>query len=75
MGLVYFITLLLLALSFITTKKTDKALNIFSFIMITIGVIFSYNIFVCYILTFFTIPITLLNLSIINIISAILLFV
>lgn len=75
MGSVYFITLLLLALSFITTKKTDRALNIFSFIMITIGVIFSYNIFVCYILTFFTIPITLLNLSIINIISAILLFI
>lgn len=75
MGIVYIISLISLMASFILIKKTQKKLNILSFIAITIGLMFCYNTLVCYILTFFTIPITLLGLSIINfIITIILLF-
>lgn len=68
MGIIYIISLIILFVSFILIKKTDKKLNILSFIAISIGVMFCYNTFVCYILTFFTIPISLLGLSIINIV-------
>ncbi len=75
MGIVYIISSIALMISFILIKKTSKKLNILSFIAITIGLMFCYNTLVCYILTFFTIPITLLGLSIINfIITIILLF-
>lgn len=75
MGIVYIISLISLMASFILIKKTQKKLNILGFIAITIGVMFCYNTLVCYILTFFTIPITLLGLLIINfIITIILLF-
>lgn len=67
MGMIYILSLIILMVSFILIKKTEKKLNILSFISITIGVMFCYNTFICYILTFFTIPVTLLNLSIINI--------
>lgn len=74
MGIIYTLSLIILTISFILVKKTQKKLNILSFINITIGVIFCYNTFVCYILTFFTIPVTLTSLSIVNIIIAIILF-
>lgn len=75
MGIVYIISLISLMASFILIKKTQKKLNILGFIAITIGLMFCYNTLVCYILTFFTIPITLLGLLIINfIITIILLF-
>ncbi len=75
MGIVYIFSSIILMVSFILIKKSSKKLNILSFIAITIGLMFCYNTLVCYILTFFTIPITLLGLSIINfIISLILLF-
>lgn len=70
MGIIYAISLILLMISFILVKKTDKKLNILSFIAITIGTMFCYNTFICYVLTFFTIPVTLLNLTIINIVFA-----
>lgn len=70
MGIIYILSLIILMMSFILIKKTEKKLNILSFISITIGVMFCYNTFVCYVLTFFTIPVTLLNLSFINIILA-----
>lgn len=73
MGIVYILSLLILVINFILVKKTEKKLNILSFIGITIGVMFCYNTFICYILTFFTIPVTLLNLSIINLLLALLL--
>ena len=73
MGIVYIISLISLMASFILIKKTQKKLNILSFIAITIGLMFCYNTLVCYILTFFTIPITLLGLSIINFIITIIL--
>lgn len=74
MGIIYVLSLIALETSFILVKKTDKKLNILSFINITIGVIFCYNTFISYVLTFFTIPVTLTSLSIINAIIAIILF-
>lgn len=73
MGIIYALTVLIIFVSFILVKKTDKKLNILSFIAISIGVLFCYNTFVCYILTFFTVPVTLLNLSIINLAISIIL--
>lgn len=73
MQIIYILSLIILIISFILIKKTDKKLNILSFINITIGVMFCYNTFISYILTFFLIPVTLASLSIINVIfSAIL---
>lgn len=73
MGIIYVLSLIILMINFILIKKTEKKLNILSFISITIGVMFCYNTFICYILTFFTIPVTLCNLSIINVILSIVL--
>ena len=67
MEIVYLITVLILLISFVLVKKSDKEINIFNFICISIVCLFCYNTFICYILTFFVIPITLNLLSIINI--------
>ena len=74
MGIIYLITILLLVISFILIKKSDKVLDILSFVGITIVLLLAYNVFICYVINFFGIPITLLSLSIINILFAILLF-
>ena len=66
MGIVYALSILMLAVSFILIKKTDKKINILGFINITIGILFCYNAFVAYVLTFFLIPNSLIILSIIN---------
>lgn len=71
MGIVYFISLLMLISAFILIKKTDKTLNILSFIGITLVVMLCYNAFICYILTFVRIPVTIISLSIINVIFTI----
>lgn len=68
MGIIYLISVLILLVSFILKKKTDKEMHIISFICLSIVALFCYNTFVCYILTFFTIPITLWLLAIINIV-------
>lgn len=75
MGIIYILSLIVLVVSFMLIKKTEKKLNILSFISISVGVMFCYNTFICYILTFFTIPITLGKLSIINIILSTILIV
>lgn len=67
MGAIYTISVLALLITFILVKKTEKEINIISFFSISIVTLFCYNTFICYILTFFTIPITLLVLSLINI--------
>ncbi len=74
MGVIYLISILVLSIGFILIKKSDKKLNIISFISITIVLTLCYNAFLCYILTFIKIPTTLINLSIINIILAGILF-
>ncbi len=71
MQIIYILSLIILVISFILIKKTDKKLNILSFINITIGVMFCYNTFISYVLTFFLIPVTLTSLSIINIVFSI----
>lgn len=71
MGIVYILSQIIIFVSFILVKKTEKKLNILGFIAISIGTLFCYNTFVCYVLTFFTIPVTLPNLSIINIVISI----
>lgn len=73
MQIIYILSLIILVISFILIKKTDKKLNILSFINITIGVMFCYNTFISYVLTFFLIPVTLTSLSIINIVFSIIL--
>lgn len=72
MEIIYSVSVLILMISFILIKKTDKKINILKFISITIVLTFCYNTFVCYVLTFFTIKCSLLNLSIINIVIIIL---
>ncbi len=67
MGIVFALSEILLIISFILIKKTEKKINILSFISLTIGLLFCYNAFISYVLTFFTIPSTLVNLSIINV--------
>ena len=66
MGIVYLISIIILLVIFILVRKTEKQINIFSFVCISIVLLFCYNTFICYILTFFSIPNTLLILTIIN---------
>lgn len=66
MGTMYLISAVMLLVAIILVKKTEKELNIISFFSISVVALFCYNTFICYILTFFTISITLLGLSLIN---------
>lgn len=66
MGIVYFISVLAIVSAFILIKKTEKQISILSFICITITALLCYNAFVCYVLTFIKVPITLVSLSVIN---------
>lgn len=72
MGIVYGLSVLILFISFILIKKTEKTLDILSFLGISIVVLLSYNALICYILTFFLLPITLISLSAINLFIALL---
>lgn len=68
MGIVYLISVLMLLISFILVKKSKNTINLVNCICISIVSLFCFNTLICYILTFFTIPITLLLLTIINLI-------
>ena len=72
MEIIYIISVLILLISFIVLKKSEKAINIISFMCISIVTLFCYNTFICYILTFFTIPIKLWILTLINILISML---
>lgn len=75
MGVLFFISELLLLVSFILKKKTEKELDTTNFSCLSIILLFCYNTFICYALTFFTIPCKLWILSTINLlITAILTF-
>ena len=67
MGIVYIISIVILFVSYIMIPKNDKKMDLLKHIVLTFVLLFCYNTFICYILTFFTIPITLLGLSIINV--------
>jgi len=68
MGVIYLLSTAILLILFVLIKKTEKEINIISFLGISVVVLFCYNTFICYILTFFCIPITLFNLTLINLI-------
>ncbi len=70
MGIIYLVSVILLSIGFIAIKKSEKELDLISFIGITIVVLLAYNAFICYVINFVQIPTTLLNLSIINLIFA-----
>ena len=70
MGIIYLVSVILLSVGFIAIKKSEKELDLISFIGITIVVLLAYNAFICYVINFIQIPTTLLNLSIINLIFA-----
>ena len=66
MNIIFILSLICLIILFILIKKSDKKLDILSFIGITLVLTMCYNVFVAYVFTYFKIPITLLNLSILN---------
>lgn len=66
MGIIYLISVLILLIVFILVKKSEKQIDIISFLCISIVALLSYNTFICFVLTFFTIPITLGILVLIN---------
>ena len=70
MNVIYIASVIMLFVIFILRKKTDKELDIVGFVGISIVLLFCYNTLICYILTFFTIPIKLWLLAIINFIVA-----
>lgn len=68
MNIIYLLTIaLMLILSFLTYKKEEKQ-NLLETIGINIIILLCYNIFICVIMSFFNIPATLINLSVINLI-------
>ena len=71
MGIVYGISIILIFINYILFKKTNKKIDILKQIVYGIVLLFCYNALVCYILTFFTIPITLEGLSFINLLISI----
>ena len=66
MGIVYLISVLILLISFILRKKSEREMDIISFISVSITLLFCYNTLVSYILTLFSIPIKLGILTLIN---------
>lgn len=72
MGIIYLISVLILLISFVLVKKTERKIDIINFICISIVALLSYNTFICFVLTFFTIPITLWLLTLINAVISVL---
>ena len=68
MGILYAISVIILFVSYLLIQKTKNKIDILKQIALNFVLLFCYNTFICYILTFFTIPVTLLGLSIINLI-------
>lgn len=71
MNVIYIASVIMLLIIFILREKTDKQLDMIGFIGISIVLLFCYNTFICYILTFLTIPIKLWLLAMINFIITI----
>lgn len=71
MGVIYLISMLALFVAFILVKKTEKTPDILSFLGISIVLFFSYNVFICYVLTFIGVPNNLKVLSLLNILIAV----
>lgn len=65
-GIIFFISTIALIISFILIKKVNKKISILTSIGIALVLDMCYNAFLCYVLTFFTIPNKLYILAIIN---------
>lgn len=68
MNIIYIITTVLIIILHMLIYKNEKKLNLFSWLIITIGLFFCYNICTCVIISFVQIKSTLITLSIINLI-------
>ena len=66
MSIIYIISLTILFVSFLYLKKSEKKLDLISWIAINIVLLLCYNTFICYVYTTINIPINLISLSIIN---------
>lgn len=75
MEIIYVLSVVILFISYMLIKKTDKKVDILKHIALTIVLLFCYNTFICYVLTFFTISSNLLDLSIINFIFSIIIII
>ena len=71
--MLYIISIILLFVLILIVPKSKEKLNLIKTIIITLVTFFAYNTFICYILNFVNIPITLLSLSIVNFIVSVLL--
>lgn len=72
MEIVYVISVFLLLVEFMLIKKSNEKLNILGILGLGIVLILSYNVLECYIINFLKIKLTLLNLSIVNVLIIIL---
>ena len=72
MSIIYIISLIILFISFLFVKKSDKKLDLVSWLVINSVLLISYNTIICYIYTTLNISINLLTLSIINYILSLL---
>ena len=66
MGIIYVISVVSLLVIFMLIKKSDKKLNGLGMFGLGLVLLLCYNIFECYVLNFFSIKQSLLNLSIVN---------
>ena len=71
MNIIYIITSIILILSYLLVKKKEEKLNIIYSIIISAIIFLAYNVFICIIMFFLDIKMTLLNLSIVNILFSI----
>ena len=71
--MLYIISIIILFTLILIVPKSKEKLNIIKTITITLIALFAYNTFICYILNFINIPITLISLSIVNFIISVLL--
>ena len=75
MNILYLISVTILLITIILIKKIDKKINIISSIIVTIIAFMCYQTIIAYFLDLVKIPITLLNMSIINILLIIILWI
>ena len=68
MWIIYGISVLI---SFMLIKKTNKEIEVISFGGISLVLLLCFNAFVCYVFTFFRIPITAISLMTLNILLSI----
>ena len=75
MGIIYGVSVVLLFVSYLLIQKSKEKTDILKQIVLNFVLLFCYNAFVCYVLTFFTIPVNLLGLSIINFILSLIMII